>query len=184
MLFLPPKNDSSWMWEAHSSPSAGEGSSEPEALEAILAFPNSCRQPRGILVAHPRIPGGQQEKKKFPLEIPSQAHPGSVWSKILAQLLPPSPVLPNCPRFRVQRQHPSINSRVDIVTPGFFGDSLSRESQQGDEREVGALIPCWEGSGDGICVLPREFQVLCPLLCGRSRWHSLGINWAPPFRDN
>lgn len=122
LLFLPPKMIPAGCGRLIPVLQHGEGSSEPEALEAILAFPNSCRQPGGIPAAHPRIPGAVRKKKKIPPKILSQAHhPGCVWSKILTRLLPPSPVFLDSPQFQVRRQRPSVNSRVDIVTPGFLG---------------------------------------------------------------
>lgn len=81
----------------------------------------------------PQIPGGilpspmAGSQEKIPQIIPSQAHPGRLWSKILPQILPLFPEFP-------PNASPSAAPRVDTVTPGIFG------------------ILCAGGSsGDGIC---------------------------------
>lgn len=97
---------------------AGGNPQNPEALEAMLLSPNPRRN---FAFPHGRIPG------KIPQIIPSQAHPGRLWSKILPQILPLFPEFP-------PNASPSVAPRVDTVTPGIFG------------------ILCAGGSsGDGIC---------------------------------
>lgn len=94
LLFLPPKTIPAGCGRLIPVLQHWEGSSEPEALEAILAFPNSCRQPGGIPAAHPRIPGAVRKKKKNP---PENSESGS--SPWLCLVQNPDSAAPSQPGF-------------------------------------------------------------------------------------